>query len=145
MLCWAAASPFVAPALAAAFRDGRKLWAFDDPTAALNVLQFEELARRTLDSEVYDFIAGGADDESTVRLNREAFERVQILARRLVDVSDIDTSVSLFGETMETPILLAPVGAQGAMHPMGELATARRAASRRPSSTHQAQTSLSVQ
>ena len=131
LLRWMASSPFVVPAAAGSLLSSRQLWAFDTPDTALNVLQFEELARRTLDREVYDFIAGGADDEKTLRANREAFDRVQILARRLVDVSEVDTSIELLGERMETPILLAPVGAQGAMHPQGELATARSAASRR--------------
>ncbi len=127
-LRWVAGSPFYLPALASMLVGGR-LWGLDSPIAANNVLEFEEHARGVLDQEVYDFIAGGSDDEATVRANRDAYQRVQILARRLVDVSSIDTSVEVLGERMPTPILLAPIGVQGTMHPDGELGTARAAAS----------------
>ena len=98
---------------------------------AINVFQLEPVARGKLPKPVYDFIAGGSDDEKTMRANREAFDRLQLRVRRLVDVSNVDTSVRLFGETHETPIILAPVGLQRPMHPEGELASARGATSRR--------------
>ena len=103
----------------------------DTASEAFNVFQFEPVARRKLPKPVYDFIAGGADDEKTMRANREAFDRLQLRVRRLVDVSKVDTSVRLFGEIHETPIILAPVGLQRPMHPEGELASARGAASRK--------------
>ncbi len=98
---------------------------------AINVFQFEPVARGKLPKPVHDFIAGGADDEKTMRANREAFDQLQLRVRRLVDVSKVDTSVQLFGVSHETPIILAPVGLQRPMHPEGELASARGAASRK--------------
>ena len=89
------------------------------------------MARGRLPKPVYNFIAGGADDEKTMRANREAFDRLQLRVRRLVDVSKVDTSMRLFGETHETPIILAPVGLQRPMHPEGELASARGAAAKK--------------
>ena len=62
-----------------------------------------------------------------MRANREGFDRYQIRARRLVDVSKIDTSVTLFGKTWETPIFLSPVSGHRTYNPDGELATARAA------------------
>jgi isopentenyl diphosphate isomerase/L-lactate dehydrogenase-like FMN-dependent dehydrogenase len=76
-------------------------------------------------------MATGVDDDITLRANREGFERFQVRARRLIDVRAIDMSVTLFGTTWDSPILIAPVGAQKAFHPDGEAATARAARSRK--------------
>lgn len=97
------------------------------PGEATNVSQFEEIARDRLEAAVFEFIRGGADDETTICANRSAFDRIAIRARRLVDVSVVDTSVEVLGEQLETPIILAPIGVQAAMHPDGELAVARAA------------------
>ncbi len=99
------------------------------PDQALNVFQFEETIRKKLPKDVNDFISGGADDEKTIQANRDAFDQVEIRARRLVNVSKIDTRTEILGQPMETPILIAPVGFQRAIHPDGELAVARAAAS----------------
>jgi len=99
------------------------------PDQALDVFQFEETIRKKLPKDVNDFISGGADDEKTIHANREAFDQVEIRARRLVNVSQINTRTEVLGQQMETPILIAPVGFQKAIHPEGELAVARAAAS----------------
>jgi isopentenyl diphosphate isomerase/L-lactate dehydrogenase-like FMN-dependent dehydrogenase len=101
----------------------------ESPENAINVFQFEEVIRKKLTKDVCDFISGGADDEKTIKANRDAFDYVQIRARRLVNVSKIDTGIELLGHKMETPILIAPVGFQKAIHADGELAVARAAAS----------------
>ncbi len=93
-----------------------------------NVLEFEALARAKLDDESYAFLAGAADDGRTLDRNSRAFHDVQIRTRRLIDVSHIDTSITLLGESLPSPIMLAPVGVQGIFHPEGELASARAAA-----------------
>ncbi len=95
----------------------------------INLFEFEPLARETLPKPIYDFIAGGAEDEVTLRENRAAFERLQLLPRMLVDVTAVETATEVLGQLVPYPILLAPAGSQGAMHPQGELATARAAAS----------------
>ena len=73
------------------------------------------------------WMSNGGEDGGTIRANREGFEHYQIRARRLVDVSKIDTSVTLFGKTWETPIFLCPVSGHRMYNPQGELATARAA------------------
>jgi isopentenyl diphosphate isomerase/L-lactate dehydrogenase-like FMN-dependent dehydrogenase len=98
---------------------------------ALNVFQFEETIRKKLPKDVNDFISGGADDGKTIQANRDAFEHIEIRARRLVNVTHIDTQTEVFGQQMECPILIAPVGFQKAIHPEGELAVARAAASQK--------------
>lgn len=98
---------------------------------ATNVLQFEPLARRNLNSEAFHFLSGGADDLKTLHANYQAFDLFQIRARRLVDVSSIDTRIRLLGEELENPILLAPIGNLKLMHDEGELAVARASSTRR--------------
>jgi 4-hydroxymandelate oxidase len=94
---------------------------------AINVFDYEVVARRKLPPAHYGYIATGVDDDRTQRANREAFERIQIRARRLVDVTRIDTQTELFGRTYETPLFLCPAASQRAFHPDGELAVARAA------------------
>jgi isopentenyl diphosphate isomerase/L-lactate dehydrogenase-like FMN-dependent dehydrogenase len=94
---------------------------------ALNVLDFEAVARQKLPPAHFGYLATGTDDDATVRANREAFSRYQLRVRRLVDVERVDTSVTLFGVKYDTPIVLAPVSSQKAFHAEGELAVARAA------------------
>jgi 4-hydroxymandelate oxidase len=94
----------------------------------LNVFDYEQLAQQMLSQPFFDYIAGGADDEVTLRRNREAFERIELRPRALVDVSEVDLSASVLGQAVDTPVLLAPVAVQRLAHPEGELATARAAA-----------------
>jgi len=94
---------------------------------ALSVLDFEPVARAKLPPWHWAWLSTGGDGGETLRANREGFDRYQIRARRLVDISKIDTSVRLFGRTWETPIYLSPVGGHRTYNPEGELATARAA------------------
>ncbi len=97
------------------------------PDQALEVMDFEPAARKALPPAHFGYLATGVDDDGTVRANREGYSRIQIRARRLVDVENIDMSVSLFGTKWNTPIVLSPVSAQKAFHPEGEVAVARAA------------------
>ena len=101
---------------------------YDAHVPLLNVFDYEKLARQKLSQPFFDYIAGGADDELTLRRNREAFERIELKPRALVDVSVIDLSTKVLGQRVEMPVLLAPVAVQRLAHPEGELATARAAA-----------------
>jgi isopentenyl diphosphate isomerase/L-lactate dehydrogenase-like FMN-dependent dehydrogenase len=101
------------------------------PDLALNVFEFEAAARHLLPPAHFAYMATGVDDDATLRANRDGFARFQLRARRLIDVRTVDTSVSLFGTTWDSPIVLAPVGAQKAFHPDGEAATARAARARK--------------
>ncbi|MCH7547714.1 MAG: alpha-hydroxy-acid oxidizing protein [Planctomycetes bacterium] len=95
-----------------------------------NVLEFEALARAKLDDETYAYLAGAADDGRTLDRNSRAFHDLQIRTRRMIDVTHIDTGITLLDESLPSPIILAPVGVQGIFHPEGELASARAAARR---------------
>lgn len=97
------------------------------PDQAFDVMDFEPAARKALPPAHFGYLATGVDDDGTVRANREGYSRIQIRARRLVDVENIDMSVSLFGTKWNTPIVLSPVSGEKAFHPEGEVAVARAA------------------
>ncbi len=97
------------------------------PEEALNVLEFEAVARKNLPPAHFGYMATGVDDDGTLRANRTGFEKFQLRVRRLRDVQNIDLSVRLFGTTWDTPIIFAPVGSQKAFHPDGEIAVAKAA------------------
>lgn len=88
----------------------------------------EALARERLTPNAYDYIAGGSDDEYTLRENRAAFARIPLLPRVLVDVRDRQLATTLLGHQMSMPVLVAPMGFQALNHPDGECAVARAAA-----------------
>jgi 4-hydroxymandelate oxidase len=95
---------------------------------AITLDDFETLARELLPHERFEFLAGGAADDLTLRWNREAFNRIQLRPRVLQDISQIDTWVTLLGNELPFPILLAPVAYQRLFHVEGEIAAARGAA-----------------
>ena len=97
---------------------------------ALDVFDMEKVAETTVPPAHFGYIQTGVDGEATQRNNRAALERMYIRARRLVDVSRLDTRVTLFDREWPTPIMIAPCGSQRAFHREGELATARAAQAR---------------
>ena len=89
-------------------------------------------ARRKLPPELWDHLSGGSDSETTLRRNRLALDSLALRQRVLVNVADIDTRTTLLGQTLATPVFLAPVGgflgmcnAQGAI-PVARAAVAKR-------------------
>ncbi len=90
-----------------------------------NVFDLEEMSGKVMGKDAIDYLNGGADDSKTVKANVEAYQRIQIRARRLIDVSTISTEVELFGKTLDNPIILGPVGFQKFFHPEGEIASAK--------------------
>ena len=98
-----------------------------DPPSAIDVFDLQATASDVLPPAHFGYIETGTFGEATLRANRSAFDKYFLRARRLVDVSKIDTRVTLLGEEYPSPIVLCPVGSQKAFHPEGELATARAA------------------
>jgi 4-hydroxymandelate oxidase len=93
----------------------------------LALSDFESAAKEVLPHPVYEYIASGAGNEITLIDNERAYDRIRVWPRVLNDVRSVDISVSLFGNVLASPILLAPAAYQGTMHPLGELATVRGA------------------
>lgn len=73
----------------------------------------------------FDLVDGGAESERNMRRNSEAFEEVELTPRYMVDVSDIDTHATLFGQTFDAPFGMAPIGMLNAFWPDADLILAR--------------------
>jgi 4-hydroxymandelate oxidase len=102
-----------------------------DLSRLVEIMDFEAIARERISHMAYDYYAGGANDEITLRDNRSAFDRIQLAPRMLVDVSKRDLSTTTLGMTISMPLMIAPTAFQRMAHPDGELATARAAAKQR--------------
>ncbi len=95
------------------------------PRVPTDATMLEERAREAMSSEAFAYVAGGAGTGATMRANRAAFDRWRIVPRMLRDVSDRDTSVELFGRTLPSPFLIAPIGVLEMAHREAERAVAR--------------------
>jgi isopentenyl diphosphate isomerase/L-lactate dehydrogenase-like FMN-dependent dehydrogenase len=107
------------------FRDHSRVAGLNE---LLTAFDFEPAAFAHVPRDVYDFMMGSSDDESTFRRNRQAFDWVSLVPKGIADVSSIDTSTELFGQKMSFPILVAPTSAQGPLHPEGEMGMHKGAA-----------------
>jgi 4-hydroxymandelate oxidase len=136
LLQFLAASPLFAPAALAealrpqdpadwAPRDLEQLIA--DPAQALDVFDFEPVMKKNVPPAHFGYMATGADDEMTLRANREGFRKFELRPRRLTDVSKIDMSADILGVTYDSPIVMAPTGSNRAFHPDAEVAVAKAA------------------
>jgi lactate 2-monooxygenase len=97
------------------------------PALPIATADLEQRAREVLSPEAFGYVAGGAGSEATMRANRRAFERWEIVPRMLRDVSVRDLGGSLLGTALPAPVLLAPIGVQSIVHPEAELAVGRAA------------------
>jgi 4-hydroxymandelate oxidase len=98
---------------------------------ALNVFELEAIARHNVPPAHFGYLSGGVLDDRTVQSNRQAFDAWGLRARRLIDVSKVDLSISLFGKALGSPVILSPVSSQRAFHADGEAAAARAAGKRK--------------
>ena len=99
-----------------------------DLAGIVRLADFEPLARAIIEPAAYDYVAGGAWDEVTLRDNDEAWLRRQFRPRVLVDVASVDPSTTLLGAPTSMPVAIAPMAIHGVLHPEAEVATARAAA-----------------
>jgi 4-hydroxymandelate oxidase len=97
------------------------------PGGALNTRELEQLARERLSAVAFDYYASGAHDEHTLRDNVEAWARIPLHYRVLVDVSARDTTTTVLGTNVAMPVLVAPTAFHKLACANGELATARAA------------------
>lgn len=91
----------------------------------VNVAEFERLAAERLEVGALGYFAGGAGDERTLRRNADAYAEWELVPRALVDVSNVDSSIEVFGSELSMPLAQAPVAFQRLVHPEGEEAMAR--------------------
>ncbi len=95
---------------------------------AWNIEDLRRLARKRLPRAVFDFFDGGAEDETTLRANRAAFERVRIAPKALTGVAEIDPRRRILGTEAKLPIAVGPTGGVGFGWPLGDVGIARAAA-----------------
>jgi isopentenyl diphosphate isomerase/L-lactate dehydrogenase-like FMN-dependent dehydrogenase len=93
----------------------------------INLFDYEPLARERIDPVAWDYYQSGANDEVTLRENRRAFERIRLRPRVLVSVGARDTRLTLLGESLRSPVIVAPMAYQRMAHDEGEAAMARGA------------------
>lgn len=130
LLLFAAGSPLY-PRLADGVQNEGTLYPpsySEEVMGPVNLHEMEEVAKKKIHKLAYDFIAGGVEDELTLRANREALNRIFLRPRVMVDVSRIDPSVELLGKKLEYPILLAPTGGKNLVIPDGDRIAAQGAA-----------------
>lgn len=96
-------------------------------TPLVSVDDYRRAAQRALPKMVWAYLDGGAEDERTLRSNRDAFAKWHLRQRVLAGHKDVDVSVLLDGESLALPVVLAPTGLTGLAHWSGELAAARAA------------------
>ena len=94
---------------------------------AVNLVEFEALARTILPTMSFDYIVGGAGDEASLSANRRAFDRWAMVPRVLTGVRDVDLSTVILGQPVSMPVLLSPVAYQRLAHEEGEIASAEAA------------------
>lgn len=92
-----------------------------------NFHDFRRLAKRRLPGPIFNYIDGGADDETTLRENTRAFDRCDLLPSVLTGVSDVDMSVTVMGQKLDMPIYCSPTALQRLFHHQGERAVAAAA------------------
>lgn len=92
-----------------------------------NIADLRDAAQRRLPAPMFHYIDGGSDDEWTIARNTSAFDNYQLLPEVLRDVSEIDLSTQIFGQTCKLPFFLAPTGMSRLFHHGKELAVARAA------------------
>lgn len=93
-----------------------------------NAMDFEAAARRRLPRPLFDYIQGGADDETTIAANVAAFDRYALAPHYLRDIREIDMRRSVLGCDLEWPLILSPTGMSRMFHPDGERGVAIEAA-----------------
>src|SRR5262245_15634722 len=93
----------------------------------VNIYEYEDIAKGKIGRGEYDFIAGAATDEITLRRTRAVFDSIMLRPRMMVDISQRDLRTTVLGQEIRFPIMLDPAGNHAAAHPDGELASARAA------------------
>ncbi|MEJ0008841.1 MAG: alpha-hydroxy-acid oxidizing protein [Steroidobacteraceae bacterium] len=96
---------------------------------AININDLREIARRKVPNFIFEYVEGGSEDEASLHQNRAALEALRFVPRTLVDTTTRHQHVELFGRRSNSPLLIAPTGGNGMIHPRGDLALARAAVS----------------
>ncbi|QPB78280.1 lactate oxidase [Proteus sp. GOKU] len=99
----------------------------EGPIKIVNLKAMEAQVQANMDKGAFGYIRGGAEDENNLRSNTTAFDKKYIMPRSLqgIEFSDLDLKTEFLGIKLDTPIIQAPMAAQGLAHQQGEVATAK--------------------
>jgi (S)-mandelate dehydrogenase len=106
----------------------RRPFASRDIARALNIADLRAIAQRRIPGFVYEYMESGAEDEASVRGNREALERLRFVPQTLIDTSARHQRCLILGREASSPLVIAPTGLNGLLHADGDVALARPAA-----------------
>ena len=106
----------------------RRAFTRGDIRRALNIADLREIARRRVPGFVFEYVEGGAEDEATIKGNRSALERLRLLPDTLIDCSRRHLRSTLFGRSVQAPLVIGPTGLNGLLYPDGDVLLARAAA-----------------
>jgi L-lactate dehydrogenase (cytochrome) len=95
---------------------------------AFNIEDLRKRAKARLPAPIFNYIEGGADDESNAKGNTTAFSQFDLVPEYLVDVSKVDLSTRVLGRDISIPLFLSPTGMSRLFHHEGEKAVSRAAA-----------------
>jgi len=93
----------------------------------LAIKDYEQAAKSKIDEAFFEYYAGGAADELTLKENRASYGRIKLLPRVLADVSERDMSTNILGQEISFPLIIAPTAMAKMAHPDGEIAIAQAA------------------
>ena len=107
-------------------RGDRKYADLKDPIQqAVNVFDFQKLAKAKMDPLAWDYVDEGSEDETALRDNRAGFDKIIIRPQFLLhDVKAIDISTALLGKPLAQPLFLCPTGGKNCVMPNGDVETA---------------------
>lgn len=99
----------------------------NQPLKIVNIASLEAQAKAQMQQGAFGYIRGGAEDENNLRSNSTAFDKKYIMPRIMqgIELKDINLNTKFLGIDLKTPIIQAPMAAQGLANADGELSTAR--------------------
>jgi len=106
----------------------RTRYSGNDFRRAITIEDLRRVARRRLPNFIFEYVEGGAEDEVTLKRNRDVFERIAWLPRALVGMWPPDLRTELFGRQLGLPLVIAPTGFNGMLWRQGDIALASAAA-----------------
>lgn len=105
----------------------RRLSRSSDISRAINIADLREIARRRIPGFIFEYMEGGAEDEVTLRRNRQAFESLRFVPQTLVHTADRHYRTTLLDGQCAAPLVIAPTGANGMLTRQGDICLARAA------------------
>jgi len=106
----------------------RRFYPGRDFRRALSIEELRGVARRRVPNFAFEYVEGGAEDETTLRWNRAVFDSIRLLPTTLVDVGERHQRRRIFSRDASAPLIIAPTGLNGMLHHRGDVALARAAA-----------------